>query len=76
MDKSTPAYGTPASAKPTKPRDPPMTDAQKKALTKHMEDPEQKAMDSKARKSHRSKMSVRMRKGMSVDKAHKDLTQS
>ena len=54
----------------------PMTDAQKKALTKHMEKPEQKAMDSKGRKSHRMKMMVRMRKGMSVGAAHKEITQS
>ena len=50
----------------------PMTAAQKKALTKHMEKMKKGGMDSKEAKSHRMKMMVRMRRGMSVGDAHKD----
>lgn len=54
----------------------PMTDSQKKALTKHMEKHKKDGMDKKEMKSHRMKMMVRMRKGMSVAAAHKDITQA
>jgi hypothetical protein len=49
-----------------------MTDAQKKALNKHMEKVG-KDMSASEKKSHRMKMMGRMRKGMSVNKAHKDI---
>jgi hypothetical protein len=49
-----------------------MTDAQKKALNKHMEKVG-KDMSASEKKSHRMKMMSRMRKGMSVAKAHKDI---
>ena len=54
----------------------PMSDKDKKALTKHMEKMKKGGMDSKEMKSHRMKMMGRMRKGQSVGKAHKDITQA
>jgi len=50
-----------------------MTDAQKKALNKHMEKVG-KDMSASEKKSHRMKMMGRMRKGMSVAKAHRDIS--
>ncbi len=50
-----------------------MTDAQKKALSKHMEKHKKDGMSASEMKSHRMKMMSRMRKGMSVNKAHKDI---
>ncbi len=52
-----------------------MSDAQKKALTKHM-DKVGKDMSASEKKSHRMKMMGRMRKGMSVAKAHNDIKKS
>tara|TARA_R110000822_G_scaffold30_2_gene272 strand:+ start:511 stop:774 length:264 start_codon:yes stop_codon:yes gene_type:complete len=49
-----------------------MTDKQKADLTKHMEKVS-KDMTVSERKSHRMKMMGRMRKGESVQKAHKAL---
>ena len=53
-----------------------MSDKQKTDLTKHMEKMKKGGMDAKEMKSHRMKMMGRMRKGMSVGKSHKDITQS
>ena len=50
-----------------------MTDKQKTDLTKHMEKQKKAGMSASEMKSHRMKMMSRMRKGMSVNKAHKDL---
>ena len=51
-----------------------MTDTQKAQLKKHMEKHKDlKDMTPSQLKSHRMKMMVRMRKGMSVAKAHKDI---
>lgn len=47
-----------------------MTDVQKAQLKKHMDKLDMSASE---KKSHRMKMMVRMRKGMSVNKAHKDI---
>jgi len=47
-----------------------LTDAQKKALNKHME---KSGLTGSEAKSHRMKMMGRMRKGMSVNKAHADI---
>jgi len=58
---------TPAPAKSGK-----MTDKQKADLKKHMEKHKGK-MGPSEMKSHRMKMMVRMRKGMSVAQAHKDI---
>ena len=49
-----------------------MTDKQKSDLSKHMEKVG-KDMTASEKKSHRMKMMSRMRKGMSVAKAHKDI---
>ena len=65
---------TPAPAPVKKKREgKPMTDAQKKQLKKHMDDHKKAGMSAKEMKSHRMKMMSRMRKGMSVAKAHKDI---
>ena len=58
---------TPAKAKRTGTK---MTDVQKAQLKKHMDKLDMSASE---KKSHRMKMMVRMRKGMSVNKAHKDI---
>ena len=50
-----------------------MTDTQKKQLNKHMEKNKKDGMSASEMKSHRMKMMGRMRKGMSVNKAHKDI---
>jgi len=50
-----------------------MTDKQKQQLNKHMEKVG-KDMSVSERKSHRMKMMGRMRKGMSVAKAHKEIS--
>jgi len=47
-----------------------MTDKQKSDLKKHME---KSGLSGSEAKSHRMKMMSRMRKGMSVQKAHKDI---
>jgi len=49
-----------------------MSDKQKKDLAKHMEK-FGKNMTASEKKSHRMKMMSRMRKGMSVAAAHKDI---
>ena len=51
-----------------------MTDKQKDQLKKHMAKMEKQGMSKSEMKSHRMKMMARMRKGMSVAKAHKDIT--
>lgn len=50
-----------------------MTDKQKGDLTKHMEKQKKAGMSGSELKSHRMKMMGRMRKGMTVGKAHKDI---
>jgi hypothetical protein len=51
-----------------------MTDKQKDQLKKHMAKMEKQGMSKSEMKSHRMKMMGRMRKGMSVAKAHKDIS--
>ncbi len=51
-----------------------MTDKQKADLKKHMAKMEKGGMSKAEMKSHRMKMMARMRKGMSVGKAHKDIS--
>lgn len=48
-----------------------MTDKQKADLKKHME---KSGLTGSEAKSHRMKMMSRMRRGMSIAKAHKDIT--
>lgn len=50
-----------------------MTDKQKGDLTKHMEKQKKGGMSGTELKSHRMKMMGRMRNGMTVGKAHKDI---
>ena len=49
-----------------------LTDKQKSDLKKHM-DKHKDDMSASEAKSHRMKMMVRMRKGMSIKKAHSDI---
>jgi hypothetical protein len=58
---------------PTKRASVKMTDKQKADLTKHMAKLQKNGMSPSEAKSHRMKMMGRMRKGMSVGKAHKDI---
>ena len=51
-----------------------MTDKQKGDLTRHMNKMKKAGMSPAERKSHRMRMMGRMRKGMSVNKAHKDIS--
>ena len=51
-----------------------MSDSQKTALSKHMEKMKKGGMSTTEMKSHRMKMMSRMRKGMSVKVAHKDIS--
>ena len=53
-----------------------MTDKQKADLTKHMASHKKAGMSASEMKSHRMKMMSRMRKGMSVTKAHNDIKKS
>ena len=50
-----------------------MTDKQKGDLTRHMNKMKKAGMSPAEQKSHRMKMMGRMRKGMSVNKAMKDI---
>jgi len=50
-----------------------MTDKQKGDLNKHMEKQKKGGMSGSELKSHRMKMMGRMRKGMTIQKAHKDI---
>ena len=68
----------PATKAPKKPRKKtegnPMTTEQKSQLSKHMaEHSDIKDLGTSEKRSHRMKMMVRMRKGMSVSEAHKDI---
>jgi len=50
-----------------------LSDKQKADLKKHMDKLKDGGMSASEVKSHRMKMMVRMRKGMTVAKAHKDI---
>jgi hypothetical protein len=50
-----------------------MTDKQKTDLNKHMEKMKKGGMSLTEQRSHRMKMMGRMRKGMTLNKAHKDI---
>ena len=53
-----------------------LTDKQKADLKKHMEKHKKDGMSTSEIKSHRMKMMARMRKGMSIKKAHSDILKS
>ena len=50
-----------------------MSDQQKAQLKKHMDKHKKAGMSVSEMKSHRMKMMARMRKGMTVQKAHNDI---
>ncbi len=70
-----PAPATPPAEAPSKKKrvGVKMTDKQKGDLTKHMEKQKKAGMSGTELKSHRMKMMGRMRKGMTIQKAHKDI---
>jgi|TARA_R100000329_G_scaffold2205_1_gene3495 predicted RNase H-like nuclease len=72
---SPPENSPPASPKKATPKKSSgkMSDKQKADLKKHMEKHKKAGMSASEMKSHRMKMMVRMRKGMSVAKAHNDI---
>ncbi len=63
----------PAEDKPAKKKTGGLSDKQKADLKKHMDKLKEEGMSTSEVKSHRMKMMVRMRKGMSVKEAHKDI---
>ncbi len=67
---------TKAQPKPRKKREgKPMTAEQKADLAKHMAEHKQvKDLSASEKRSHRMKMMVRMRKGMTLSEAHKDIS--
>jgi len=70
-----PAPETPTPEKPVKKKREgvKMTDKQKSDLNKHMAKNKKAGMSVSEMRSHRMKMMSRMRKGMSVKVAHKDI---
>ena len=67
---------TPVETKKPRTNGKKMTDTQKKQLSKHMEKQKKAGMSGTELKSHRMKMMGRMRKGDSINKAHKDIMSS
>jgi len=53
-----------------------LSDKQKADLNKHMEKMKKQGMSTSEMRSHRMKMMGRMRKGESLNKAHKSITQN
>ena len=51
-----------------------LTDRQKQDLNKHMEKHKKGGMTASEMKSHRMKMMVRLKKGMTISQAHKDIS--
>lgn len=76
--QETPTESKPVETTQKKPRTngKKMTDTQKKQLSKHMEKQKKAGMTTSEAKSHRMKMMGRMRKGDSINKAHKAITSS
>ncbi len=69
-----PMEATPPPPAPKKKREGvKMTDKQKSDLNKHMAKHKKAGMSQSEMKSHRMKMMGRMRKGMTVQKAHNDI---
>ena len=76
------SYGSTTTMPPSPPPSPKkkregkkMTDKQKTDLKKHMDNHKDlKDMTASQLKSHRMKMMVRMRKGMTIAQAHKDIS--
>lgn len=75
VEEPAPAAASQAAAPAKKKREGvKMTDKQKVQLNKHMEKQKKAGMSASEMKSHRMKMMGRMRKGMSIAKAHKDIS--
>lgn len=72
MDAQAPAP-TPEPAPKKKREGVKMTERQKEDLKKHMDKMEKKGMSKAEMKSHRMKLMGRMRRGMTLNKAHKDI---
>ena len=73
MTSATPEKKAPAKkAPPTTKKSGGLTDKQKQQLKSHMDKHKDKMTPSQM-KSHRMKMMVRMRKGMSIAKAHAEI---
>ena len=72
-EEETPMEETTTETKKPRTNGKKLTDTQKTQLTKHMEKMKKEGMSASEMKSHRMKMMGRMRKGMSVNKAHKDI---
>ena len=71
-----PKKTSPKKTSPTQSKKPksPMTDIQKTALKKHMDNHKDlKDLSPSQLKSHRAKMASRLRKGMSMSQAHRDI---
>jgi hypothetical protein len=70
----TPSEGVPpAPVKKARKSTGKMSDKQKSDLTKHMTKMEKGGMSKSEMKSHRMKMMARVRKGMTIQKAHNDI---
>jgi hypothetical protein len=72
-EDETPMEETPTETKKPRTNGKKLTDKQKADLTKHMQKMKKGGMSASEMKSHRMKMMGRMRRGMSVNKAHKDI---
>ena len=68
--------GPPSGTKKPRTNGKKMTDAQKDQLKKHMEKMKKGGMSLTEQRSHRMKMMGRMRKGESLNKAHKSVMSS
>ena len=76
MKQRSVAKTSPKKTSPTQSKKPksPMTDIQKTALKKHMDNHKDlKDLSPSQLKSHRAKMASRLRKGMSMSQAHRDI---
>ena len=67
---------TPAPEKKARKSTGKMSDDQKSKLKKHMVKMQKGGMSASEMKSHRMKMMGRMRKGMTIQKAHNDIKKS
>ncbi len=74
--EETPDEPAPAPEKKARKSTGKMSDDQKSKLKKHMEKMQKGGMSASEMKSHRMKMMGRMRKGMTLQKAHNDIKKS
>ncbi len=74
--EETPDEPAPAPEKKARKSTGKMSDQQKAQLKKHMDKHKKAGMSASEMKSHRMKMMGRMRKGMTLQKAHNDIKKS